>query len=63
MAAALEYLPRVAGAYASVTPGVVVRQVNFDGSGDTFVLAATPPVNTPPSTDEAASSKTRKGKE
>ena len=44
VAAALEYFPRVAQAYESVIPGVFVRQVDFDGSGDTFVLA-TPQVS------------------
>lgn len=39
IAAALELFPRVAEAYASTMPGIVVRQVDFDGSGDTFVLA------------------------
>jgi len=39
IAAGLELFPRVADAYAADLPGLEVRQVDFDGSGDAFVLA------------------------
>ncbi|AZI45331.1 hypothetical protein EHF33_20695 (plasmid) [Deinococcus psychrotolerans] len=38
IATALELFPRIAVAYAASAPGIECRQVDFDGSGNAFVL-------------------------